>query len=79
MGLSATQGDEKRFLLSNFSLWKRLLSPLSSRPERSAVERSLCGCSFLEVFRLPLLSALRGTLVCCRGRGDCVETRWPDR
>ena len=26
-----------------------LLSPLSSRPERSEVERSLCGCSFLEV------------------------------
>src|ERR1700679_2992289 len=26
------------------------LSPLSSRPERSVVERSLCGCSFLEMF-----------------------------
>ena len=24
-------------------------SPLSSRPKRSAVERSLCGCSFLEI------------------------------
>jgi hypothetical protein len=28
------------------------LSPLSSRPKRSVVERSLCGCSFLEVFFL---------------------------
>src|SRR5580658_9355852 len=26
-------------------------SPLSSRPKRSAVERSLCGCSFLEMFK----------------------------
>ena len=26
------------------------LFPLSSRPERSAVERSLCGCSSLEMF-----------------------------
>jgi hypothetical protein len=27
-----------------------LPSPLSSRPERSAAERSLCGCLFLEMF-----------------------------
>jgi hypothetical protein len=26
------------------------LFPLSSRPKRSEVERSLCGCSFLEMF-----------------------------
>jgi hypothetical protein len=38
MGLRPTQGDEKRLLFSNYSLGKRPLSPLSSRPERSAVE-----------------------------------------
>ncbi|MDT7817495.1 MAG: hypothetical protein QOJ42_7411 [Acidobacteriaceae bacterium] len=27
-----------------------LTSPLSSRPERSGAERSLCGCLFLEMF-----------------------------
>jgi hypothetical protein len=27
-----------------------LPSPLSSRPERSGAERSLCGCLFLEMF-----------------------------
>src|ERR1700722_17328308 len=26
------------------------LSPLSSRPKRSVVERSLCGCTYLEIF-----------------------------
>src|ERR1700735_1883262 len=26
------------------------LSPLSSRPKRSVVERSLCGCTYLEMF-----------------------------
>jgi hypothetical protein len=30
-------------------------SPLSSRPKRSAVERSLCGYFFLEMFFEPLL------------------------
>ena len=33
------------------------LSPLSSRPKRSAVERSLCGCSFLEMFFDPSVVA----------------------
>ena len=35
------------------------LSPLSSRPKRSEVERSLCGCSVLEMFflfRVPYLA-----------------------
>jgi hypothetical protein len=39
MGLWPTQGDEKRLLFSNYSL-ETPPSPLSSRPERSAVERS---------------------------------------
>jgi hypothetical protein len=45
-----TQGDEKRLLFSNYSSRKSHLFPLSSRPKRSAVERSLCGCSYLEMF-----------------------------
>jgi hypothetical protein len=41
------------FLQSSIAmLTEALLSPLSSRPERSAVERSLCGCSYLEMFFL---------------------------
>ena len=35
---------------SNNSLWKQPPSPLSSRPERSVVEKSLCGCPFLGMF-----------------------------
>ena len=38
------------FCSAIFSTWKRPPSPLSSRPEHSVVEGSLCGCSFLEVF-----------------------------
>ena len=40
MGLRPTQGDEKRVLFSNYCCWKAPSSPLSSRPERSVVERS---------------------------------------
>ena len=49
MGLP-TKGDEKQLLFSNYSPVEAPPSPLSSRPERSAVERSLCGCSVLEMF-----------------------------
>ena len=38
MSVGPTQGDEKPLLFSNYSLWKRHPTPLSSRPERSAVE-----------------------------------------
>jgi hypothetical protein len=48
MGLRPTQGDEKRLLLSNLLPWKRS-SPLVIPTGRSAVEGSLCECSFLEV------------------------------
>jgi hypothetical protein len=52
MGLRPTQGDEKRLLSSNRSLWKRHPPPLSSRPERSAVEGSAVPRTFLgNVFR----------------------------
>jgi hypothetical protein len=37
-------------LFSNYSPAAPPPSPLSSRPERSVVERSLCGCSFLGMF-----------------------------
>jgi hypothetical protein len=40
MGLRPTQGDEKRVLFSNYCCWKRRPPLLSSRPERSVVERS---------------------------------------
>src|SRR5882762_6773842 len=36
---------------------KRCPSPLSSRPERSVAERSLCGCLVLEMFFVPYLPA----------------------
>jgi hypothetical protein len=36
MGLWPTQGDEKRLLFSNYSLWKHRY-PLSSRPERTRI------------------------------------------
>jgi hypothetical protein len=49
-GLRPTQGDEKRLLFSHLLSLEAPPSPLSSRPERSVVEGSLCGCSFLEVF-----------------------------
>src|SRR5580658_3323179 len=39
MGRWPAQGDEKRFS-SNYCQWKRRPPPLSSRPERSVVERS---------------------------------------
>src|ERR1700735_4139996 len=39
MGLRPAQGCEKRFS-SNHTQWKRRPPPLSSRPERSVVERS---------------------------------------
>jgi hypothetical protein len=38
------------FPFSNYSPLESPSSPLSSRPKRSEVERSLCGCSFLEMF-----------------------------
>jgi hypothetical protein len=38
MGVGPTQGDEKPLLFSNYSLLEAPLSPLSSRPKRSAVE-----------------------------------------
>jgi hypothetical protein len=41
MGLRPTQGDEKRLLSKSLSM-EAPPSPLSSRPKRSAVERSLC-------------------------------------
>jgi hypothetical protein len=50
MGLRPTQGDETAPVQQLLFL-EALPSPLSSRPERSAVERSLCGDSFLEMFR----------------------------
>src|SRR5580658_8276258 len=40
MGQRPTQGDEKRVLFSNYCCWKRRPPLLSSRPERSVVERS---------------------------------------
>jgi hypothetical protein len=40
MGLRPTQGDEKRLLFSNYFSLEAPLSPLSSRPKRSVVERS---------------------------------------
>jgi hypothetical protein len=54
-GLGPTKGDEKHPVFSNYSPVEAPPSPLSSRPKRSAVERSLCGCSFLGMFfdRLP--------------------------
>jgi hypothetical protein len=36
MGLRPTQGDEKRLLFSNYSPWKRHLSPC--HPDRSAAQ-----------------------------------------
>jgi hypothetical protein len=50
MGLRLTQGDEKRLLLLQLPSLEALRSPLSSRPKRSVAERSLCGCTFLEMF-----------------------------
>jgi hypothetical protein len=50
MGLWPTQGDEKLLLFSKLLSLEAPPSPLSSRPERSAVERSLSGCFFLEMF-----------------------------
>jgi thiazole synthase len=50
MGRGPTQGDKKRLLFSNYSPPEAPPFPLSSRPERSAVERSLCGCTLLEMF-----------------------------
>src|ERR1700761_1756958 len=50
MGLRPTQGDEKPASLQQLLLMEGPPSPLSSRPERSAVERSLCGCPFLGMF-----------------------------
>jgi hypothetical protein len=41
MGLRPTKGVEKR-LLSEAALPEAQPSPLSSRPKRSAAERSLC-------------------------------------
>ena len=47
-----TQGDEKRLLFSNYRSLEALPFPLSSRPERSAVERSAFRRSLLgNVFR----------------------------
>src|ERR1700733_1876398 len=40
MGLRPAQGDEKYLLFGNYTQWKRRPPPLSSRPERSVVERS---------------------------------------
>jgi hypothetical protein len=37
MGLRPTQADEKQLPFSNYSPWKRHLSPLSSRPERTRI------------------------------------------
>jgi hypothetical protein len=50
MGLRPTQGDEKRLSVQQLLSLEALPFPLSSRPKRSAVERSLCGCSLLERF-----------------------------
>jgi hypothetical protein len=41
MGLGSTQVEEKRLLSEALSM-KAPPSPLSSRPKRSAAERSLC-------------------------------------
>ena len=43
----AARWKSPRTLFGNYFLWKRRPTPLSSRPKRSAVERSLCGCSLL--------------------------------
>src|SRR6202020_2390563 len=40
MGVRPAQGDEKYLLFGNYTQWKRRPPPLSSRPERSVVERS---------------------------------------
>src|SRR6202046_1224950 len=40
MGLRPAQGDEKYLLFGNHTQWKRRPPLLSSRPERSVVERS---------------------------------------
>src|ERR1700735_3060431 len=40
MGLWPAQGDEKYLLFGNHTQWKRRPPLLSSRPERSVVERS---------------------------------------
>jgi hypothetical protein len=45
-------------------------SPLSSRPKRSAVERSLCGCSFLEMF---FLQGVPGFLLRAAENVGCQE------
>jgi hypothetical protein len=60
-GLRPTQGDEKRLLFSGDCRWKHRPPLLSSRPKRSAVERSLCGCSFLEMFSDRGITGLRPT------------------
>jgi hypothetical protein len=83
MGLRPAQGDEKYLLFGNHTQWKRRPPPLSSRPERSVVERSavqrtfpgnvfrqngreversLCGCSLLEMFFDRTSMDLRGHL-----------------
>ena len=50
MGLRPTQGDEKRLLFSNYCSLEAPPSPLSSRPERRAVERSAVSGPFVEMF-----------------------------
>jgi hypothetical protein len=40
-----------------------LPSPLSSRPERSGAERSLCGCLFLEMFIIRNVPGFRQSFV----------------
>ena len=42
--------DEKRTPFQQLLFLEAPLYPLSSRPKRSEVERSLCGCAFLEMF-----------------------------
>jgi hypothetical protein len=50
MGQRATQGDEKRLLFSNYCPLEAPPSPLSSRPERSGVERSAVRGPLVEMF-----------------------------
>jgi hypothetical protein len=56
MGLEPAQVMKRAFVQQPLSP-EAPSSPLSSRPKRSAVERSLRGCSFLEMFLLERANA----------------------
>src|ERR1700678_272353 len=50
MDLRALLRRRQWLLFSKLPSLEAPLSPLSSRPKRSVVERSLCGCTYLEMF-----------------------------